>query len=327
MTSPDQQSTDGRRARRPALRRRRTSRPGKKKNLTVTYWRIVDLRTGHPLADTNGRQIDWSAHLANLTPSSNGTVFGRVYTVGGQDRLVLAKDRDFAPRQRDSVGQVSPMPLTAADNEVVEETFVSFLPGRDAFAMARSSVGAPTPPMVGEFLMSRNIPARGVQLKIDPVVDNDRFARAAASAQQASWLEVIARPGADQAGPSSMIGRIFGIASDVGDNIKIEIKVSADNRTADASAARERLFQEATAVAADIGTDDSAIEGASVKVLGEVGPIDLVRDRIVYTGRATIDLAGTNRSLNEAEVFKVIDQVTAGHAARISRCLGAPSNT
>jgi hypothetical protein len=293
------------------------------RSLTISYWQLTDLRTGHPFASPSGKPLDWESMLARLTGTPNlaGDVSGRVYSAAGQSRLVLARDRAFAHRQRDPLGNASDMPVSAPGNEPIEEAFVSFVLDSNAFAFARTSIAAPQASAVASWLMNQHLPTKRAAPRVDPVIDNDRFqrARTESGARQANWVDIVAwPPDVEPDGDRSLFRQLFRIGSDVG-NYKIEIKLSVDD---DAAELRRQLFERAIEVADDLTTSESRVEHAQVKVLGEVGPIDLINDRIVYNARAKIELQGTNRSLSPQAVFEAMDRNLVQHGERIHRSLG-----
>jgi hypothetical protein len=83
------------------------------------------------------------------------------------------------------------------------------------------------------------------------------------------------------------------------------------------------LWEEAQRVQADIESGGGVVERATVKIPGEVQPIDLINDQIVLTARTNLTLGAQDRSLAESLVFHMQDSHTDRHAARISQCLGA----
>lgn len=302
-----------------APRKRRVRR-----TLSVRYFRLVDLSSGRSLVDVNRRAIDWEALIGRLPggPIVSGSFTGRVYT-HGTNRLVLSKPRDFAPRQAGPEGRVTPMRLSTEDHEPIEESFVSFIPGHNAFALARSGHGAPSAEAVANFLMGVEIPTRSQFLAVEPIVNQGRFERATRHVHLADWVAITARVPAADAPAEGLLAGFRNLSSTISEDIMIEIKVrSVEGR--ERTQVRQQLYREAQILAEEVERGDVQINDAQVKVPGEAGAIDLVKDSLTFVTSINVELKGRNRSLDEATAFDALDRLTEGRAAeRLRQALSA----
>lgn len=171
--------------------------------------------------------------------------------------------------------------------------------------------------------MTVGIPSRSRPLGVEPIVDQGRFDRATRQVHLADWVSLTARVPAADAQARGLLAGFRTLTDTIGEDVLIEIKVrSIDGRRR--REVRERLYREAQILATEVTDDQLEIEEAQVKVPGEAGAIDLVKDSLTFATSVGIELRGTNRSLNESTVFDAVDRLSFGRAAeRLSQALGA----
>lgn len=284
---------------------------------TVSFWRLLDLKTGAPRA-----QVDWQSALTShqaAGPRMFDGVTGESVEEMHLKRLVLARDRGTAPRQQERVsGRKNPMRTAGASWDVIEEAFVSFLDVGNVFAYVRSSIAAPPPSAVGAWLSRAHMPGTE-PWKVEPLIDREQY-KAMRDAPELLWLEVVTRPPADLDPSGGLLGTIMGLRS-LG-NVKIQIRVSAD-RGADNAGTRRRLRTEASDLLEEMAANPELISKAVVKVPGVVDPIDLIEHHLTAKGRISIPLGTTNRSITEERVFNLMDAQANRLYETVRRAVGA----
>ncbi|MDT0348126.1 hypothetical protein [Pseudonocardia charpentierae] len=278
---------------------------------TVAFWQFVDAASMAPVG-----QVDWPTFMAEVAENArNGRsrhvidaadVTGAAYSRNDVDHLVLTETRDDMPRQQNrDTGTVTDMVTTGEGWEVVESTFVHFLPFGNVFGLLRSQITAPSPQAVARWINATKI--LNMQLAVEPVIDPERW-RYLNDAGGVSYLEF--------AGPSVVLAkRVSGPldhylhpARYATGKIGIKINVGRTRNPQDDQQRRD-LYLATEELARSIGLEN--LSTAKVRTFDQdnkgvqAETINLIKHR--FTIKRDIQLkSGVNASVSELSAFDAI---------------------
>lgn len=298
-------------------------------NRTVSFWRLVRMTDGVPLA-----HADWTTILAAWAHQTRNSKIvhtveldelgGRVHTIGDADHLVITKDRDDVPRQQHRhTGETEEVATKSEDWEVVESSFVMFLDFGNVFGFMQSANTAASPQSVAKWINATNVLKTMVEAQ--PVLDRDKWAKMR-DAGGVNLLEV--------AGPVSLIRNL-----DAGPlqyllerrvdgeySFKIEIKAKKTKQyrkeRAELYAAAEQLSSEA-ALGRGVRTARARVqddEGAGIA--SEM--VNFMKQR--FSKKETVPVIGGpgERSIQESSAFDAILRVAGGFENELRQATKPP---
>ncbi|MEJ2871793.1 hypothetical protein WCD74_28825 [Actinomycetospora sp. OC33-EN08] len=288
---------------------------------TVSFFRLVALPGGNP-----AQQRDWSKLLEDASEETlakaakNSEVDGDVVAYDKKNRLVLSRDRGNAPRQRNLQNREKRAMRTQGSSwNPIEESFITFLDAGNVFAFARSSAIGPPARLVAEWINASGITS-GIAWGVEPLIDPERYERLRQE-NGVTMVDVVARPAlAPENASNSLIQAIASLRS-LGD-VKIEIRATVSHGRKNRPQ-QQALRDQALEVLGAISEDDSFIEGARVKKIGESDPIDLIEHHMTSKGEITIELGAQDRSMTDDIVFRASDGIIADNLQSVLRIIGA----
>lgn len=280
---------------------------------TVEFFRLEDCNADHsdPLRQD---WADWCRSISDGPVEFAGMRFAHSVNRGyGVVCIHKAASLAFMSRQG-SQGEVRDANADATDAmQLLHSTVVVFVPGSDMIGLARGSVGGAKQATLAEYVESNFPRAQGRHVRAVPVTTDGQGSAVGthgfrARRFQTGTIRVSAQQELDQAPPDGLIAALERIASSVGADIDVSLKVRVRSDRAESQKALGRVIQKDLNRFIALATSATAVNGGE----GETN-----RDYHLTSHPLTTKIELDPERLSGQLFSRLVDEVvdaTMGHA-------------